>query len=115
MFSPSFSTTTRYGDVFCANSAAWDIFLVGSATHREPASSLQAVPATNHQSLLRRVHSTKRALRLIWAFQREQEAPMEEALELFGEIAHSKWFNNSSFILFLNKVRKGATLIHTCP
>ena len=52
---------------------------------------------------------------MIWAFQREQEAPMEEALELFGEIAHSKWFNNSSFILFLNKVRKEAELIHTCP
>ena len=57
---------------------------------------------------------------------------MEEALELFGEIANSKWLRpgaddgitvgwngqsmyDNSFILFLNKVRKEAELIHTCP
>ena len=44
---------------------------------------------------------------------------MEEALELFGEIANSKWLrpgaDDISFILFLNKVRKEAKLIHTCP
>ena len=113
------SSSYRYDDICAANTAAWYTFLFGSATPQKPDSShTPGSTATESSareyppSLIHRVHSTKRALRLIWEFQREQENPMDDAIELFGKITNSKLFGNRGnggtrlpIVLWLNKVR----------